>query len=141
EYIELAKSRSLMDRLMQPVHVATESDEGQSDLVRSIRNLREELNWYYNLIEREQLKPEERSTERIERLERQARSHENDLVRALREATLDEASQAGLQLPSTVPLEKIRSLLPAEAALIEYFRIQDRDIACVLTREELHIRP
>ncbi len=141
EYIELAKSRSLMDRLMQPVHVPSDADAGQSDLVRSIRNLREELNWYYNLIEREQLKPEERSPERIQKLEQEARAHENDLIHALREATLDEASQAGLQMPSAVSLEKIRSLLPADTVLVEYFRIQDRDIACVLSRDQLQIRP
>ena len=141
EYIELAKSRSLMDRLMQPVHVPTDADAGQSDLVRSIRNLREELNWYYNLIEREQLKPEERSPERIQKLEQDARAHEDDLMRALREATLDEASRAGLQIPSTVSLEKIRALLPADTALVEYFRMQDRDVACVLTRNDLQIRP
>ena len=141
EYIELAKSRSLMDRLMQPVHVPTESDAGQSDLVRSIRNLREELNWYYNLIEREQLKPEDRSPERIQKLEQEARSHEDDLMHALREATLDEASQAGLQMPSAVSLEKIRSALPADTAVVEYFRIQDRTVACVLTRDKLQIRP
>jgi len=141
EYIELAKSRSLMDRLMQPVHVPSDADAGQSDLVRSIRNLREELNWYYNLIEREQLKPEERSPERIQKLEQDARAHEDDLMHALREATLDEASQAGLQMPSAVSLEKIRSLLPVDTALVEYFRIQDRDVACVLSRDELQIRP
>ncbi len=141
EYIELAKSRSLMDRLMQPVHVPSGADAGQSDLVRSIRNLREELNWYYNLIEREQLKPEERSPERIQKLEQEARSHEDDLMRALHEATLDEATQAGLQMPSAVSLEKLRSLLPADTALVEYFRIQDRDVACVVTRDELEIRP
>jgi CHAT domain-containing protein len=141
EYIELAKSRSLMDRLMQPVHVPSDADAGQSDLVRSIRNLREELNWYYNLIEREQLKPEERSPERIQKLEQDARAHEDDLMHALREATFDEASQAGLQMPSAVSLEKIRSLLPVDTALVEYFRIQDRDVACVLSRDELQIRP
>ena len=140
EYIEMAKSRSLMDRLLQPVHVPAESDAGQSDLVRSIRNLREELNWYYNLIEREQLQPEERSPERIQKLEQQARSHEDDLVRALREATLDEASEAGVQMPSAVSLDRIRSLLPADTAVVEYFRIQDRDVACVLTQDALQIR-
>jgi hypothetical protein len=121
EYIELAKSRTLMDRLMQPVHVPSEADAGQSDLVRSIRNLREELNWYYNRIEREQLKPEERSPERIEELERQARSHEDDLMRALHEATLDEANQAGFQMPSAVSLKKLQSLLPVDTVLVEYF--------------------
>lgn len=140
EYIEMAKSRSLMDRLLQPVQVPAESDAGQSDLVRSIRNLREELNWYYNLIEREQLQPEERSPERIQKLEQQARSHEDDLVRALREATPDEASEAGMQMPSAVSLDRIRSLLPADTAVVEYFRIQDRDVACVLTQDALQIR-
>jgi CHAT domain-containing protein len=140
EYIELAKSRSLMDRLLQPVHVPSEADAGQSNLVRSIRNLREELNWYYNLIEREQLQPEERSPERIQKLEQQARAHEDELVRELRKATFDEASEAGLQMPSSVSLERIRSLLPVDTALIEYFRIKDRDAACVLTRDHLQIR-
>jgi CHAT domain-containing protein len=141
EYIEMAKSRSLMDRLMQPVHVPSDADAGQSELVRSIRNLREELNWYYNLIEREQLKPEERSPDRIRKLEQDARAREDDLMHALHEATLDEATQAGLQLPRAVSLEKIRSLLPVDTALVEYFRIQDRDVACVVTRDELQIRP
>jgi hypothetical protein len=74
-------------------------------------------------------------------LEQDARAHEDDLMHALREATFDEASQAGLQIPSAVSLEKIRSLLPVDTALVEYFRIQDRDVACVLSRDELQIRP
>jgi CHAT domain-containing protein len=141
EYIQLAKSRSLIDGLVRPMQMPSEADAGHSDLVRSIRNLREELNWYYNLIEREQLQPEERSPERIQKLEREARAHEDELTRMLREATLDEASQAGVQLPSCVPLEKLRSLLAADTALVEYFRIQDRDVACVLSRDALQIRP
>jgi len=32
-------------------------EAGQSDLVRKIRDLREELNWYYHRIELEQLRP------------------------------------------------------------------------------------
>ena len=65
DYIEQAKSRSLMELCCSHCMRVTEADAGQSELVRSIRNLREELNWYYNLIEREQLRPEERSPERI----------------------------------------------------------------------------
>src|SRR6266446_5617237 len=99
-YIEQAKSRTLMDLLNQPVHVPSAVDPGQSELVRSIRNLREELNWYYNLIEREQLRPEERSQERVQQLEQQARSRETDFMRAVKEATVAEANEAGVQLPS-----------------------------------------
>jgi len=141
QYIQLAKSRSLLDRLAEPVHVSSEADSGQSELVRSIRNLREELNWYYNLIEREQLNPEKHSSDRIQKLEQQARSREDDLMRALRDATLDEAAQAGVQISRAVPLAKIQSLLPAGTALVEYFRIQDRNVACVLRRDDVQFRP
>src|SRR5580704_4803799 len=140
-YIEQAKSRTLMDLLNQPVHVATAVDPGQSDLVRSIRNLREELNWYYNLIEREQLRPEERSQERVQQLEQQARSRESDLMRAVKEATVAEANEAGVQVPSNMSLEEIRSVLPADTALVEFFCAHDRIVVCVLTRDKLHICP
>jgi len=140
-YIEQAKSRTLMDLLNQPVHVPAAADPGQSELVRSIRNLREELNWYYNLIEREQLRPEERSQERVQQLEQQARSRESDFMRAVKEATVAEANEAGLQVPSNMSLEEIRSVLPADTALVEYFCTHDRSIACVVTRDKLHIYP
>lgn len=139
-YIEQAKSRSLMDLMTQPVAVV-ENDDGQSELVRSIRNLREELNWYYNLIEREQLRPEEKSQTRIEGLEEQARVRETALLRALQEATVAEVNQAGLQSPTNVPLEEIRAALAPDTALVEYFCAQDRILCCIVTRDDLQILP
>jgi len=38
-------------------------------------------------------------------------------------------------------LEEIRSVLPADTALIEFFCAHDRNIACVVTRDKLHICP
>jgi CHAT domain-containing protein len=140
-YIEQAKSRTLMDLLNQPIHVPAAADPGQSELVRSIRNLREELNWYYNLIEREQLRPEERSQERVQQLEQQARSRESDFMRAVKEATVAEANEAGVQMPSNMSLEEIRSVLAADTALVEFFCTHDRIVACVVTRDKLHICP
>jgi CHAT domain-containing protein len=140
-YIEQAKSRSLMDLLLQPMHVPSEADAGQSELVRSIRNLREELNWYYSLIEREQLRPEAPSRERIQELEQHARERERDLLRAAQEATSTEMNDAGLQAPTSMSLEQIRAALPADAALVEYFSLQDRVLACILTRSELQVFP
>ena len=141
DYIEQAKSRTLADLLSKPMHVPGNNDHGQSDLVRSIRNLREELNWYYNLIEREQLRPEEHSEERIKHLEQEARAREADLTRAVKEATVAEAHEAGLEVSSTISIAEIRSALPAGAALVEYFRVQDRYLACVLSPDDLHITP
>jgi CHAT domain-containing protein/predicted negative regulator of RcsB-dependent stress response len=140
-HIEQAKSRSLMDLLLQPVHVPSEADAGQSDLVRSIRNLREELNWYYNLIEREQLRPEERSQERIQNLERHAREREHDLMRAVQEASAAEMSDAGLLAPSNVSLHEIRETLSTDTSLVEFFCVKERVLACVLDRDDLRIFP
>ncbi|MFZ1917127.1 MAG: CHAT domain-containing protein [Terriglobales bacterium] len=138
-YIEQAKSRTLMDLLNQPVHVTTGADPGQSDLVRSIRTLREELNWYYSLIEREQLRPEERSQERVQQLEQKARSREADFARAVKEATVADANEAGVQVSTTMTLEQIQSVLPADTALVEFFSVHDRSVVCVLTRDKLNI--
>ncbi|GAC1428156.1 MAG: CHAT domain-containing protein [Terriglobales bacterium] len=140
-YIEQAKSRSLVDLLLRPVHVPSEADGGQSDLVRSIRNLREELNWYYNLIEREQLRPEERSQARIDELEKHAREREHDLMRAAQEATSSEMTDAGLQAPVAVSIAEIRASLSPDTALIEFFCVQDRVIVCVLDHENLRMFP
>ena len=134
-YIEQAKSRSLLELMAQPARLSTTEDSGQSELVRSIRNLREELNWYYNLIEREQLQPENQSAERIEKLERQAQDREADLMRALQEATVAEANQAGFAIPAVASLEEIRAGLGHDSALVEYFFVEDRVLACVVTRE------
>src|ERR1700690_3080869 len=140
-YVEQAKSRTLADLLSKPMHVASAGDAGQSDLVRSIRNLREELNWYYNLIEREQLRPEERSGQRIKQLEQEVRLRESDLTKAMKEATIAEAHEAGLEFASAVSLDQIRSALPADATLVEFFRAKDHYLACILTRDDLYIAP
>lgn len=140
-YIEQAKSRTLADLLSKPMHVAPTTDTGQSELVRSIRNLREELNWYYNLIEREQLRPEERSQERIKQLEQEARLRESDLTKAMKEATIAEAHEAGLEVAATISLNEIRAALPADATIVEFFRAKDHYLACVLTHDDLQITP
>lgn len=140
-YIEEAKSRSLMDLFVKPAFAASEKTQGQSELVSSIRDLREELNWYYNLIEREQLQPEQHSVERIAALEKQARHREKELARILREASGTDASAAGLQMPSHVPIATIRAAIPDNTLLVEYFRVRDRILACLLGPKTIEIFP
>jgi CHAT domain-containing protein len=140
-HIEQAKSRSLMDLFFRPAPTITEDEPGQSDLVRSIRDLREELNWYYNLIEREQLQPEQQSPERITSLQTQAGTREKELLHMLLEATRADAEQAGLQTPTNLPIADLRSALPPDTLLIEYFRVKDRIVVCLLGPETLEILP
>ena len=140
-YIESAKSRALIERISRPMYTLAADDAGQSELVRTIRSLREELNWYYNLIEREQLKPEERSPERIKNLEEKARNREGDLLRALQELTPTEAESAGLYSSAALAIEKIQAAIPAGTTLLEYFQAGERILACLVTRDSLRIVP
>ncbi|HXZ41924.1 MAG TPA: CHAT domain-containing tetratricopeptide repeat protein [Terriglobales bacterium] len=138
-YMEEAKSRSLMDLFVRPAPAIVGPTQGQSELARSIRDLREELNWYYNLIEREQLQPEQQSPERIATLQKQARRQEKELARILRDATESETTQAGLQTPSHVPIATIRAAIPPDTLLVEYFRIRDRILVCLLGPQTIEI--
>lgn len=139
-YIELAKSRSLAELLMQHGSPIPVEDEGQSALVRRIREMREELNWYYHRIEIEQLRAEEPSPERIEKLQKEALAHENELLRALREIPAGNSSDAG-GFSAAASLEAVRETLPPDGALIEYFALKEEFVAAVVTRETLQIVP
>ncbi len=140
-YMEQAKSRSLIDLLFQPLQSLAGADAGQSDAVRAIRALREELNWYYSLIEREHLGPGKRSADRIADLAASAETRERALLRRLRELPAEDADYASLHSPSTVPVAAIRQALPDGALLVEYFRIGDRFVAALLTRQTLEVHP
>ncbi len=140
-YIEQAKSRSLQDLLFHGAQYSLGADPGQSDLVRRIRDLREELNWYHHRIELEQLQQEERSPQRIERLELQAEARENELLRVLRDLPASEPEGAQLRASNAVPLEALRAALAPGAALVEYFQVRDRILAALVTRERLEITP
>ena len=137
-YIEMAKSRSLAELLMRSGPAIRPADAGQSDLVRRIREMREELNWYYRRIEIEQLRAEEPSPERIEKLQKEALAHENELLHVLRDLPQSESATHG---PAIRSLDAIRSSLPPDAALVEYFSLKDQFIAAVATRDELKIVP
>ncbi len=140
-HIEQAKSRTLFDLMFQPVHALAREEGSESQLAHSIRELREELNWYYHLVEQEQLRPGDQSSQRLATFQREIGSREQDMVRALRELKRTDSSQADLHAPSVCSLDAIRAALPDDAALVEYFQVDDRIVLCLLERDRLEIAP
>jgi CHAT domain-containing protein len=138
-YMELAKSRSMAELLTQHSYAPPAVDSGQSGLVRRIREMREELNWYYRRIEREQLRAEDPSPERIEKLQNEALTHENELLRALREMPTSQPDASLSSGPAIQSLENIHGCLPAETALVEYFSVREQFVAAILARGKLEI--
>src|SRR6266849_2213725 len=139
--MEAAKSRSMIEMIFQSGQSLPLGEAGQSDLVRRIRDLREELNWYYHRIELEQLRPEEKSHQRLGTLQEKAQSQEKELMRTLRELPAHERENATLEAPADFSLAKLQAHLPHDATLVEYFSAGDRVVAAVVTRKEIQILP
>lgn len=140
-YVEQAKSRSLFDLMFQPVHALARDDASESRLARSIRELREELNWYYHLIEQEQLRPAPESGERLEAFHREVGAREKEMARALRELSVSDVQQWELHHPSVATVDAIRQALPANGVLLEYFQLNDRILLCLVDHERIEIAP
>ena len=142
-YMEEAKSRTLRDLVFGRARPLPSRKPGpdQSELVGRIRDLREEMNWYYRRIELEQLRWEELSPKRIEQLQERARTRENELQHLLRELPASEPEHAALHPPAVLGLEEIRSALPSDTTLVEYFCVEDQIVVALLTRKNLEILP
>jgi CHAT domain-containing protein/predicted negative regulator of RcsB-dependent stress response len=137
--IEAAKSRSMAEMIFQSGQSIPVGNVGQSKLVRRVRDLREELNWYYHRIELEQLRPEECSSKRLQQLQEKAVSNENELLRTLRELSANERENATLEAPTDFSLARLQSTLPMNTTLVEYYSTGDRLIAALVTRERIKI--
>jgi CHAT domain-containing protein/exonuclease VII small subunit len=137
--MEAAKSRSMTAMIFRTGHSLPLGDAGQTKEALKIRDLREELNWYYHRIELEQLRLEEMSRQRIDELQRKARERENELLRTLRELPARERETVSLEEPSQFSVANLQTALPMDTALIEYYSAGDRLVAAVVTRETIEI--
>jgi tetratricopeptide (TPR) repeat protein len=141
--VEEAKSRTLLELIFRPVPGAVHHAVAESELARTIRGLREELNSYYHLIEREQLQPADESPARLERFRREIGQREREYARVLREASAGAGDDRDSQLhvPQVFPADEVRAALPDDAVLVEFFQAHERVIACVLDRHRVQVAP
>lgn len=139
-YVEAAKSRTLQDLILAGAQ-PNRADAEEHDADRGVRALRKELNWYYHCLEREQCSAEGISEDRLESLKREAKSREHQLLRLLLDAPLSASIGAALSSSRTATLAEIRTMLPPQAALVEYFALGENIHAAVLLSETLRISP
>ena len=139
--IEAAKSRNMIEMIFQSGQSLPLGETGQSELVRRIRDLREELNWYYHRIELEQLQPEAQSRQKLENLQEIAQSHEKELLRTLRELPAHERENATLEAPADFSLKKLQAALPQDTTLVEYFTAGEQLVAAIISEDSARIIP
>jgi len=140
QYVEHAKSRTLRDLVSARMHCLTRQEPNRDEIVRRIRDLREQLNWYYHRIELEQLGSSGTSVDRLRTLEEQARVREKQLLQALCEQPAGGFAEE-VEVSRVSTLEEIRAALPATGTLIEYFQVGDRLLVAVLGHESLDVVP
>jgi len=137
--LEQAKSRTLRDLVLEGPPAGSGQPESESG--RQVRQLKEELSWYYHRIELEQSGQEAPSNERVHELEQRAHAREKELMAVLRDMPVAEAERTGISSAAAVSLDDIREAVGADTVLIEYFRIEDRIIAAVLSADRLEVMP
>ena len=140
-YVEEARSRALRDLIFGRSHPPLVLESVDHETGRRIGELRQELNWCYRRIEREQLSQEGAPTELIESIRLRARGHEHELLRLLREAPPSSSAGKTLRHSETATLDEIRASLGADSALVEYFYVGERVYAVVLTADGLDFVP
>ena len=141
KYMEQAKSRSLLEGMSRRGATFEDAPEGETELVQRVRDLREELNWYYRRIEIEELGRVRALDTRLLELQGLAEQREKKLLHVLRELPPAEAQAVGLDAPSPVSLDALCRTLGAHTTLIEYFRVGERFLAAVVTSTGLTITP
>ena len=142
-HIEQAKSRSLQDLLADAPRADELSPDARpiSPAAHQIRELREDLNWYYHRIELEETGERLPSGERVQELRNRARLREKRLLELLRELPAAEADRTGISTARPLSLDAVRAALGPDTALIEYFRVDQQIVAALLTADSLHVLP
>jgi CHAT domain-containing protein/tetratricopeptide (TPR) repeat protein len=140
-YVELAKSRSLTELMLQGPERFPQPRSGRVELESKTRALRRELSWYQHRIELEQLRPGANSAQKIENLTKEAQQRESSLLRAFADSGSAERRSGEQPTYAHIPVEGIQELLGNEATLLEYFFARDTVLAAVLTKDALTIHP
>jgi CHAT domain-containing protein len=136
EYIEEAKSRSLLD-VFSTSRSTSWLPLAKTGQAKRISELREELNWYYHKIELAQFK--QASRDEVVALQAELQRRERELLRFSREYPQND--KEGLWSSAVLTVDQVRQALPAESIMLEYFQIRDRIVVVLLGQDQLEIVP
>jgi CHAT domain-containing protein len=139
EYMEQAKSRSLADLVFgRALPLPSGTDENTRSLIEGLRG---ELNWYYHRLEIEQNPKEGFAPDRIKGLRQEITKREKEFLRLHRDTYVRTRGAEASPGQEALPLAKIRPMLAPETTLIEYFKVDQRFWAAIVTRNDTQIVP
>jgi CHAT domain-containing protein len=140
-YVEQAKSRSLADLIAFRAHGLPSPTPAHRKLVQEVNAHREELNWYTRTIQLQEARAGNLRDPHLEKLRRSARNCERQLAEVMTRLRVEDQEYANLQAGAPIDLEAIRSAIPADAMLVQYYRVGGVFYASLLSRNKLKMAP
>ncbi len=140
-YIEQAKSRSLADLIVFRELDLPARKGPRSRPAERARRLRAVLNWHYRQLELMETGQLHHSQHRLEGMRRITRDYEEKLVSALADLRSSDDRSGAFRDAHPIGLSAIRSVIPEDTVLLEYYQAREVVHACVLSRDSLEIIP
>ena len=138
--IEAAKSREIAELLAFRAQSLPAPAEARSSLVEQVRQLREDLNWYYRQIDVHEMRNEGDSADVVQ-LRARTEERERQFAGALRQWSRNDREFLSLQSGQAADLCEIREAIPQDASFIQLFRAHDSFYAVVLDRTHSEFVP
>ena len=139
QFLEKAKARSIADLVASRVHAMPPRTSGRSNLASAVRQLREELNWYYRQIDLQEMRSETTSPASLSPLRQASREREDRLLHSLGQLQATDQELSSLQEAFTVDLQAIRSTLPPDTSIVDYYMAGTTVFAVVIDRDRMDI--
>ncbi len=133
EYLEKARSRSLFEIFGGAAGRFQPNNDFEAEKSARLDELREELNWFYNLINRPNAAPN-RDAAQIKFLQEEISSRENELVEITRQLNFYGSFN---QKYEQLNIENLQKKLGSETVLIEYAVLNGEILAFIINEKNI----
>lgn len=141
DFIERAKSRSLVDMIASRLHAIGVKAPSFGPLMMRLEALGDKLNCLRHQQVREELGIDRGSAERYVRLKEQTRACELELDLITSQIAAANLQYAALIKGGEASVEEIQESLSEDSIILEYYEARGTVYACVVGRHQLHIVP
>lgn len=137
-FVERARARSLVDALGERLSLGRQPrDSFETELLGQYQRLREELNYFYNQMNRPAKDGVPRGMTEMMALRESLREREDRLLEIMRQ--LRHSGSNALAYTETFDLAQLQSDLGTGSALVEYISIDGQLLAFVVTQEKVEV--
>src|SRR5438105_4152569 len=141
DFVERAKSRSLADLIAFQITALHPKAGRDRKLSVQLQELEKKLSSIHHQARQEELRAGKQWSEHVENLRRRSRSYQSELSHAIAEIRSADCEFASLFSAGSVPLDAIRSSIPTDCLLLEYYQARGRIYAFVLGNGRLDLVP